>query len=126
MFPAPPVYMELFTPAAREDPEHPDHGIFTPPPPVKNPFVKFGVWQNPTEFRKYGLDVPILVSVPAEGSGTAGAAGATRTVTPTELEVRKDINLADNLRHFNRQLGEAYVALLKGRPLDACSSASLH
>lgn len=37
----PPPYYELFTDAARDDPAHVDHALFTPPPPIEGTFLKF-------------------------------------------------------------------------------------
>lgn len=39
----PPIYFELYSSEAKADVNHPDHFVFTPPPPVRVPFTKLGV-----------------------------------------------------------------------------------
>jgi len=109
-YPPPPPYFELYTDAAKQDATHVDHALFTPPEPVKNPFLKHGVWQEPTSFRQQPLiNVPILFERKVSKQG--------ETPRPFERDeitsFRSDINYNVELRKLLFGLAQEYVGIFK-------------
>jgi len=97
-FPQPPIYSALYTDEARDDPSHPDHKFYTPPPPLKEAFLKFGR-RFTGKHTEYVLgEIPKLYEGPSDGK--AG--------------FDERINYSKELRQLNKMFIEQYVNMLQG------------
>ncbi len=119
MFPSPPPYYALYTTEAATDPNHIDHGLFTPPPPLQTPYLKLGEWQEPSRFRLRSINgAPVLFNIQTDPASTSSSSSSvsSSTVSPVDpAQVQSftpNINYATELRKLNGMLALQYQQLL--------------